>query len=424
MLLPGRWFRGPIRPTGSIMARWARFGWSKSWNGPSTLRRSSGWSPTTGPAPWCPSAATSATTTTGATVASLTYEGHPSAEAVLKDVAAGDRLPVRPRQPRGRAPGRAAGDRRCGPGGGRRVGPSRGGLPGLRRPRRPDQGAPAGVEAPGLHRRHGRVGELRMTLIDTYGRVHRDLRVSVTDRCNLRCTYCMPPDFADWMPGDHLLSHRRADDGDLGRRRRGRHEHPADRRRAALRPDIVEIVARINALPTPPRINLTTQRPEARRAGAAARRRGPRAGQHQPRHPRRGAVQAADVPRPLRPTCIAGIEAALAAGLHPGQGQHRPHARHQRRRGGADAAARRRERLAPALHRADAARRAGLVGPRGDGHGRGDPRPARVRVHPRRPCPVEVRRRPRSSSSTTVPPRWASSPASASPSAPRATGCG
>ena len=45
-----------------------------------------------------------------------------------------------------------------------------------------------------------------MTLIDTYGRVHRDLRVSVTDRCNLRCTYCMPPDFSDWMPGDHLLS--------------------------------------------------------------------------------------------------------------------------------------------------------------------------------------------------------------------------
>ncbi len=43
-------------------------------------------------------------------------------------------------------------------------------------------------------------------LIDTYGRVHRDLRVSVTDRCNLRCTYCMPPDFADWLPGDHLLS--------------------------------------------------------------------------------------------------------------------------------------------------------------------------------------------------------------------------
>ncbi|MBB6074117.1 molybdenum cofactor biosynthesis enzyme MoaA, partial [Streptomyces paradoxus] len=29
-------------------------------------------------------------------------------------------------------------------------------------------------------------------LIDTYGRVATDLRVSLTDRCNLRCTYCMP----------------------------------------------------------------------------------------------------------------------------------------------------------------------------------------------------------------------------------------
>src|ERR1700736_2926210 len=29
-------------------------------------------------------------------------------------------------------------------------------------------------------------------LIDSYGRVHNNLRISVTDRCNLRCTYCMP----------------------------------------------------------------------------------------------------------------------------------------------------------------------------------------------------------------------------------------
>src|SRR5207253_10970552 len=31
-------------------------------------------------------------------------------------------------------------------------------------------------------------------LIDTFGRVHNNLRISVTDRCNLRCTYCMPED--------------------------------------------------------------------------------------------------------------------------------------------------------------------------------------------------------------------------------------
>src|SRR5262249_35858387 len=43
----------------------------------------------------------------------------------------------------------------------------------------------------------GRDGRARMAdesrqLIDTFGRVHNNLRISVTDRCNLRCTYCMP----------------------------------------------------------------------------------------------------------------------------------------------------------------------------------------------------------------------------------------
>ncbi|MCP9271588.1 GTP 3',8-cyclase MoaA [Mycolicibacterium arenosum] len=43
-------------------------------------------------------------------------------------------------------------------------------------------------------------------LIDTYGRVATDLRVSLTDRCNLRCTYCMPAEGLDWLPGDELLT--------------------------------------------------------------------------------------------------------------------------------------------------------------------------------------------------------------------------
>jgi GTP 3',8-cyclase len=43
-------------------------------------------------------------------------------------------------------------------------------------------------------------------LLDTFGRVARDLRVSLTDRCNLRCTYCMPAEGLDWLPGDDLLS--------------------------------------------------------------------------------------------------------------------------------------------------------------------------------------------------------------------------
>ena len=45
-----------------------------------------------------------------------------------------------------------------------------------------------------------------MRLVDTFGRVHDDLRVSLTDRCSLRCTYCMPAEGLPWLPGDHMLT--------------------------------------------------------------------------------------------------------------------------------------------------------------------------------------------------------------------------
>jgi cyclic pyranopterin phosphate synthase len=43
-------------------------------------------------------------------------------------------------------------------------------------------------------------------LVDRYGRVHRDLRISVTDRCNFRCTYCMPAEGMEWLPRSEVLS--------------------------------------------------------------------------------------------------------------------------------------------------------------------------------------------------------------------------
>lgn len=95
-------------------------------------------------------------------------------------------------------------------------------------------------------------------LIDTFGRAHRDLRVSLTDRCNLRCTYCMPNDFSDWIPGDHLLSTDElmtvlevaTSQGITGIRLTGGEP--------LLRPDIVDIVRLIKALPLAPKIALTT----------------------------------------------------------------------------------------------------------------------------------------------------------------------
>jgi cyclic pyranopterin phosphate synthase len=44
-------------------------------------------------------------------------------------------------------------------------------------------------------------------LVDGFGRVHRDLRISVTDRCNFRCTYCLPEEGIDWLPRSELLTY-------------------------------------------------------------------------------------------------------------------------------------------------------------------------------------------------------------------------
>ncbi len=46
----------------------------------------------------------------------------------------------------------------------------------------------------------------RGALVDSFDRVASDLRVSVTDRCNFRCRYCMPPEGLPWLPKDQVLS--------------------------------------------------------------------------------------------------------------------------------------------------------------------------------------------------------------------------
>ena len=48
---------------------------------------------------------------------------------------------------------------------------------------------------------------LATPLIDTQGRAVRDLRISVTDRCNLRCVYCMPAEGMPWLPKGDLLTY-------------------------------------------------------------------------------------------------------------------------------------------------------------------------------------------------------------------------
>ena len=47
----------------------------------------------------------------------------------------------------------------------------------------------------------------RPHLVDSHGRTVRDLRISVTDRCNLRCTYCMPAEGMPWLPHEAILTY-------------------------------------------------------------------------------------------------------------------------------------------------------------------------------------------------------------------------
>jgi cyclic pyranopterin phosphate synthase len=95
-------------------------------------------------------------------------------------------------------------------------------------------------------------------LADSFGRVATDLRVSVTDRCNLRCTYCMPPEGLDWIPSDELLT---ADE--LVRLVRiavdqGVQEVRFTGGEPLVRKDLEEIIAGVAGLPDPPSISLTT----------------------------------------------------------------------------------------------------------------------------------------------------------------------
>ena len=95
-------------------------------------------------------------------------------------------------------------------------------------------------------------------LIDTYGREHRNLRVSLTDRCSLRCTYCMPNDFAAWIPNDDLLTTNELLTVIEVAVEQGINEVRLTGGEPLLRPDIVEIVDRIAGLANAPRLTLTT----------------------------------------------------------------------------------------------------------------------------------------------------------------------
>jgi GTP 3',8-cyclase len=96
-------------------------------------------------------------------------------------------------------------------------------------------------------------------LVDRHGRVATDLRVSLTDRCNLRCSYCMPPEGLDWLPKVEVLT----DDEivrlvRIGVERLGIREVRFTGGEPLLRPGLVGIVVATTALEPRPEVSLTT----------------------------------------------------------------------------------------------------------------------------------------------------------------------
>jgi cyclic pyranopterin phosphate synthase len=96
-------------------------------------------------------------------------------------------------------------------------------------------------------------------LRDSFGRVATDLRVSLTDKCNLRCSYCMPPEGLEWLPNAQLLT---ADEivrlVTIGVERLGIQEVRYTGGEPLLRHELVDIVGRTTALKPRPQVSLTT----------------------------------------------------------------------------------------------------------------------------------------------------------------------
>ncbi len=97
-----------------------------------------------------------------------------------------------------------------------------------------------------------------MTLTDRFGRPITYLRISVTDRCNLRCVYCLPEAGVQWQPRENLLTAEEittivetATEGGVKRVRLTGGE-------PLVRPDILEIVERIASIPGIEEVSLTT----------------------------------------------------------------------------------------------------------------------------------------------------------------------
>lgn len=154
-------------------------------------------------------------------------------------------------------------------------------------------------------------------LVDSFGRVATDLRISLLDRCNLRCTYCMPADGLPFLAAHELMSVEELERiARIAVERLGVRSIRLTGGEPLLRPELGEIVARLAALRPRPEIALTTNA-----VGLASRAAALRAAGLDRLNVSLDTVHAdtfaALTRRPFLRQVMAGIDAAIAAGFGP-----------------------------------------------------------------------------------------------------------
>ncbi|MGO2187165.1 MAG: GTP 3',8-cyclase MoaA [Microbacterium gubbeenense] len=88
-------------------------------------------------------------------------------------------------------------------------------------------------------------------LVDRFGRVHRDLRISLTDRCSLRCTYCMPEQGNEWLARQSILGTVEIERVARIAASLGISTFRLTGGEPLLRRDLEEVIGRLSALETP-----------------------------------------------------------------------------------------------------------------------------------------------------------------------------
>ena len=134
-------------------------------------------------------------------------------------------------------------------------------------------------------------------LVDSYGRRIKNLRISVTDKCNFRCVYCMPAEGLPWLPRAEILTFE-----EIARLSRVMVDLGVEQIRLTggeplVRRDLPELVRMLADIPGLRSLSLTTNGVLLARQAAAARRGGPDAHQRQPGLARARALRRADAAR-------------------------------------------------------------------------------------------------------------------------------